>query len=459
MRIYFTLSILHVQIMKALIVFLLLPLKLLSQDISGIWTGILHTEGNDLVYELVISENKEKTNGYSLTIFSIDGVENIGVKSVKLKKKNGNISVEDDELVYDNYTSRSTRAKLFALLSLSIKDSVMTLNGKFRTRSLDLRTSNNNSYTGTINLEKQQNSTETKLIDQLAKLNLLNTLSFRQPKIREKEKSPIVVIQPVKTQPTLSQQKEEKDSVALATINKPVVDLPKEEKKKTINSQTSIVKANPGKDSISLLSKTEQKQLIVTKEKEKRIDSNPEKTNQKNTQAPIVKEKPGKTSTPFVSIKEEKQPASLKDKGKEKAIDTAQKNEASVVKTTAPIPQPVLIKKDVFATPSAAAAITERKTEIIRNVFFSADSLVLSLYDNGTIIIAKKGLTANALRIVVQMTPDLGDSLLLTMYAENLGSIPPNTGLLIIQDGDTRNEIRFEGDTHKNSAIVLRRRR
>jgi len=179
--------------MKALIIFLLLPLELLSQDISGIWTGILHTEGNDLVYELVISENKEKTNGYSLTIFTIDGVENIGVKSLMLKKKNGNISVEDDELVYNNYTSQSTRVKLFALLSLSVKDSVMTLNGKFRTRSLNLRTSNNNSYTGTINLEKQQNSAETKLIDQLAKLNLLNTLSFRQLKIREKEKSPVVV--------------------------------------------------------------------------------------------------------------------------------------------------------------------------------------------------------------------------------------------------------------------------
>jgi len=455
--------------MKALIIFLLLPLELLSQDISGIWTGILHTEGNDLVYELVISENKEKTNGYSLTIFTIDGIENIGVKSVMLKKKNGNISVEDDELVYNNYTSQSTRVKLFALLSLSVKDSVMTLNGKFRTRSLDLRTSNNNSYTGTINLKKQQNSAETKLIDQLAKLNLLNTLSFRQPKIREKEKSPVVVVQPVKTQSTLSEQKEEKDSMALTTINKPVVDIPKEEKKKAIDLRTSIAKTNWGSDSIQLVSAM-QKQLIITKEKEKPIDSNPGKTNKKNTKVLIVKEKPGKISTSVVSIKEQTQPVPSKEK--ENAIDTVQKNEQPVVKTTSPIFQPVLIKKDVFATSSAAAAITERKTEIIRNVFFTADSLVLSLYDNGTvdgdtvsvvlngnILIAKKGLTANALRVVVQMTPDLGDSLLLTMYAENLGSIPPNTGLLIIQDGDTRNEIRFEGDTHKNSAVVLRRRR
>src|SRR5262249_51023833 len=110
--------------------------------------------------------------------------------------------------------------------------------------------------------------------------------------------------------------------------------------------------------------------------------------------------------------------------------------------------------------------------EVIRNVFFRSDSLVLSLYDNGTIdgdtvsvvlngniIIAKQGLTATAIRTVVHMTPELGDSLLLTMYAENLGSIPPNTGLLIIQDGEDRSEIRFAGDTQKNSAVVLRRKR
>jgi hypothetical protein len=119
-----------------------------------------------------------------------------------------------------------------------------------------------------------------------------------------------------------------------------------------------------------------------------------------------------------------------------------------------------------------AAALFKRKTEIIRDLFFKADSLVLSLYDNGTIdgdtvsvvlngkvIIAKKGLTANAIRTTVYITPDQGDSLQLVMYAENLGSIPPNTGLLIIQDGDIRNEIRFAGDLQRSSALILRRRK
>ena len=71
----------------------------------------------------------------------------------------------------------------------------------------------------------------------------------------------------------------------------------------------------------------------------------------------------------------------------------------------------------------------------------------------------KQGLSTTAITKTIYMTPDLGDSLQLIMYAENLGSIPPNTGLLILQDGNDRYEIRFAGDLQKNAAIILKRRR
>jgi hypothetical protein len=122
--------------------------------------------------------------------------------------------------------------------------------------------------------------------------------------------------------------------------------------------------------------------------------------------------------------------------------------------------------------PPPAAALTERKTEVIRSIPFSSDSLVLSLYDNGEVdgdtvsvvlngkvIVARQGLTTKAIRITVHTTPEMGDSMQLIMYAENLGAIPPNTGLLIVQDGDQRNEIRFAGDMQKSSAVILRRKR
>ncbi len=121
---------------------------------------------------------------------------------------------------------------------------------------------------------------------------------------------------------------------------------------------------------------------------------------------------------------------------------------------------------------NTAADVDTRKTEIIRSVFFKTDSLVINLYDNGEVdgdtvsvvlngkvIIAREGLTASAITKTIYITPDLGDSLQLVMYAENLGALPPNTGLLTIQDGEDRYEIRFAGDFTKNSAIILKRRR
>jgi hypothetical protein len=120
---------------------------------------------------------------------------------------------------------------------------------------------------------------------------------------------------------------------------------------------------------------------------------------------------------------------------------------------------------------ASAADLARRKTEIIQSVAFKSDSLKISLYDNGEVdgdtvsvvldnkvIIARQGLTTKAATITVY-TGDLGDSVELVMYAENLGRIPPNTGLLILQDGDERYQIRFSGDLQNNSAITLRRKR
>ncbi|HET6766048.1 MAG TPA: hypothetical protein VFH08_01570, partial [Chitinophagaceae bacterium] len=108
----------------------------------------------------------------------------------------------------------------------------------------------------------------------------------------------------------------------------------------------------------------------------------------------------------------------------------------------------------------------------ISEIIFTGDSLVLSVYDNGTIdgdtvsmvldgrVIAQRiKLTANAFRITIPTNINQNDSLMLIMHAESLGLIPPNTGLLIIQDGETRYEVRFEGDLQRSSAVMLRKKR
>jgi hypothetical protein len=71
----------------------------------------------------------------------------------------------------------------------------------------------------------------------------------------------------------------------------------------------------------------------------------------------------------------------------------------------------------------------------------------------------KKGLSTNPVTDTLYTTSELGDSLQVVMYAESLGKIPPNTGLLIVMDGKKRHEVRFSGDLKKNAAITFRRRK
>jgi hypothetical protein len=364
--------------MKTLFLLLLLPAGLSAQDITGVWTGHIQTSGSELPYEIVITQHSEKLSGYSLMTFTINGNENDGIKSITLKNKNGNISIEDEELIYNNYTTPPKRVKLFSNLSLSMQDSVMTMKGSFKTRAMDFRASDNLSYSGTIELIRQSLNTKSKLMSMLGQLNLLNALSFNQPK-------------------TIKQA----DPVS-----------PRLLKDKTANTDS-----------------TESADFSLVKRKD--------------------------LAAPVLGIKKSfniPQPGKISE-GERNNLSFPEVNMDSVIKAK--------IIDDA----------NERKTSIVRSVFFTADSLVLSLYDNGVVdgdtvsivvngrvILANQGLTTRAIRYILHATPELGDSLLITMVAENLGSIPPNTGLLVIQDGDQRNEIMFSGDMEMSSAVLFRRK-
>ena len=144
-------------------------------------------------------------------------------------------------------------------------------------------------------------------------------------------------------------------------------------------------------------------------------------------------------------------------------------------KKTKPILPPLSTaskKKDSAPTAPSILKPIDRKIQTISEITFSSDSLQLSFFDNGTVdgdtisvifnrntIADRIKLTTNAYRVTVPSKINAGDSIVLIMHAESLGLIPPNTGLLIIQDGTNRHEIRFEGDMQRSSAVVLRKRK
>ncbi len=115
------------------------------------------------------------------------------------------------------------------------------------------------------------------------------------------------------------------------------------------------------------------------------------------------------------------------------------------------------------------ADLSKRKDVIQQQISFSSDSLYFSLYDNGEVdgdtvtvflndkpILINQGLSTKALKYSLS-TKELGSAFSIKMFAETLGTIPPNTGLLIVQDGKQRHEIRFSGNLEENAVVEFKR--
>ena len=113
----------------------------------------------------------------------------------------------------------------------------------------------------------------------------------------------------------------------------------------------------------------------------------------------------------------------------------------------------------------------KRKQVVSQEIEVSSDSVRLSFYDNGEIdgdsisvflngkmIVAHQLLLERAFNVYVQLdsTLDINE---VSMFAENLGKIPPNTALMVISDGDKRYETFLSSDFKGNATVRLKVRR
>ncbi len=138
--------------------------------------------------------------------------------------------------------------------------------------------------------------------------------------------------------------------------------------------------------------------------------------------------------------------------------------------------EPEPVKKDtVIAAPSPVISETEafvqRSKVFTKEIEVVNSSLRLELYDNGEIdydsvslflnnkrILPKTMLTHRAIRITIELDPNLEYNEL-SMFAENLGMIPPNTAALILFDGKTRYETLLTSDLSKSATLRLRKKK
>ncbi len=389
-----------------------------DMDITGLWKGTMYNDTTQLNYryEIAISQNeKGKLTGFSHTYFILDNKEYHGVKKIRIKRDGDEITTTDIELIANNYPIKPPKGvHVSNTLKFEIKEGAMLLSGAFSTN----RTKEYAPATGFIQVERKINFHESALIPHLEELGLAKELSFVQEEAVAKAEiktppiveQPIVKPQPVKEQPVTEQTVAKTQPVAK---EKPVTEQPVVKTALVVKQQAAV-------------------QQPITK------------TPTTTKEQPIVK------ATPVVK----QQPAAEK-----------------VIKQ----PEPVAVKKaedkiPVSLATSSAVDIEKRTVETIQTLYFKTDSLVLTLYDNGEVdgdtvsvlmngklIMPRVGLSTNAVRKTIYIE-DIDDSIQIVMYAETLGSLPPNTGLLIVYDGTERHEIRFSGDMKRSSAIMFRRK-
>jgi hypothetical protein len=103
---------------------------------------------------------------------------------------------------------------------------------------------------------------------------------------------------------------------------------------------------------------------------------------------------------------------------------------------------------------------TVLKTIEIENMSFKVDLYdngeidgdTISLFFNGKLLLSHRRLSDKAitLNLNVENNDDVNE---LVMYADNLGSIPPNTALMVVTDGPNRYEVRISSDLQKSGVI------
>lgn len=166
-----------------------------------------------------------------------------------------------------------------------------------------------------------------------------------------------------------------------------------------------------------------------------------------------------------------KKPVLNKPAPKTETIAKKPANKPVVIETTTgKTPDHVVIKAKpvqtrVVPTPPT---IRERKNELTRTITVSNSTVEISLYDNGEIdndtvsiyldgslILSNKRLSNKPISYKLQLDETTPEHTLV-MVAENLGTIPPNTSLMIIQDGDKRYQVSITSNEQKNAMVRFR---
>ncbi|MFM2138696.1 MAG: hypothetical protein RJA57_1003 [Bacteroidota bacterium] len=489
---------------KLLVAGLVLPLWLSAQSLTGLWTGAIRNDSTtvrkDQLFEIALTEYKGKVHGYSRSEFIVNDTLYYIVKRVKGTIEGDVCMVTDDEILAYNFRGKLDKGiRVTSTFRRNKADSTWYLAGDWKTNA----TRKYYAVTGKLDLQAETDLAASKLFPHLEELKLADQVDFyrerteglpiakivRPERINSESRTPKDLQTETVLQPTEPILPAPSITEPEPVIGQPVTTVPRSEKTELPKQQTPVTGAS-GKPLITARMPEQTPAALTTPAPPQNtgIDSTTGKTLSPVTSAPI----PAKPSVPT----EKRDPAAYEYVDLPVPVKTdrpATKPEAApVTAMKQPLPQPVSSLQPgatiggptPASTPNAVrtrtleeltrqvASISGRRSEFSQVVEFRSDSLQLALYDNGEIdgdtvsvyyngeiLLARQGLKASAIRKTIYVRPGTDEDFTLVLFADNLGKYPPNTGLLVVYDGDDTYHLRFSSDFKKSSGIVFRRKR
>lgn len=494
---------------KLTILLLSFPLTFYAQSLTGLWSGTLSNDSNtirkDQSFEIVLTQYKDKVYGYSRMTFFVRDTLYYIVKRVKGTVEGDICQVKDDNVISHNFPRKPDKGvKLVSTFRRNQQDSIWRLDGDWKTT--ESKKHRYYSISGKIALETEKDLAKSKLIPHLEELKMTDDIAVYQEtkqaeqesiaaakQLTERNKSDLAVQKkPASPGERIKKEEIKKEEIVKAPVKStPVVEakqIVKEENKQPVTTATLVSKEEIAKTSVKTTMIADTKQIIKEENKPPVTTAVVTKQEIKNQEVAKVPVKSTVVPETKQIVKEEaKAPAKTEPVAIKQIVKEEQKTPVNT--TTIQKNEPVVITKPVEpaseksqkvtnvtevkpAVPNAATFVTERKVAVPQSVFFKSDSLELALYDNGEVdgdtvsvllngelILAKQGLKTTAIRKTIYVPSGKTDSLTLVLYAENLGKYPPNTGLLVVHDGDDVYQIRFSADLQQNAAVIFKRKR
>lgn len=214
--------------------------------------------------------------------------------------------------------------------------------------------------------------------------------------------------------------------------------------------------------------RTTQPSPPITQQRSGTSAQNRDEKSVKAQPGPVAQSKPVSPSSRTPVQTPGKQPSTFGTREKVGDDRTVQKPQTRTEVVNTPPAGPLPSKTP---SPDAAAAngkADQRSKKLVELIEVDEPVFKVELYDNGQVdgdtislffnnrlMVSRKRLSTTPITLELRLDKDLGDNELV-MFAENMGSIPPNTALMVVTVRDKRYEVNITSTEQSNGAVRFR---